>query len=297
MDFRPIDTTNTITTRNLIRVNAVLNLTLVLVYLSVEPYITAPHMSWLHQMHVLIQPLVLFVSISDSTIITLGSTVAAIIASVFDAVVVWLNYVAISRCFADPTPSCVEILWEKLFFFTLGCVILLSDVLMVLRLFTLQKAMSKKDTHEKASKDEYDSLAIKPAPILRTMLVHNAKMRVIHLFLLPSGILYVFLMIGRAFSSPIYWVTLCHVVLDLYGVGVSKVHDRVSLIILLSLTGICAGGNILGLVLRMSTPNVSLSDDLSYLISVLFIFADLLILYFSISNLSLLGKYDKIKSS
>ena len=162
MDFRPISTTNTITTCNLIRVNAVLNLTLVLVYLSVEPYITAPHMSWLHQMHVLIQPLVLFVSISDSTIITLGSTVAAIIASVFDAVVVWLNYVAISRCFADPTPSCVEILWEKLFFFTLGCVILLSDVLMVLRLFTLQKAMSKKDTHEKASKDEYDSLAIKP---------------------------------------------------------------------------------------------------------------------------------------
>jgi len=168
---------------------------------------------------------------------------------------------------------------------------------MVLRLFTLQKAMSKKDTHEKASKDEYDSLAIKPAPILRTMLVHNAKMRVIHLFLLPSGILYVFLMIGRAFSSPIYWITLGHVVLDLYGVGVSKVHDRVSLIILLSLTGICAGGNILGLVLRMSTPNVTLSDDLSYLISVLFIFADLLILYFSISNLSLLGKYDKLKSS
>ena len=109
--------------------------------------------------------------------------------------------------------------------------------------------------------------------------------------------LYVFLMIGRAFESPIYWVTVGHVLLDLYGVGVSKIHDRASLIILLSFTVLFAGGNVLGLVMRMSTPNVTLADDLSYLISVLFIFSDLLIVYFATSNLQLLSQYEKIKSN
>lgn len=297
MDFRPIDTTNTITTRNLIRVNAILNLCLVIVYLSIEPYVSSSHMSWLHQMHILIQPLVLFVSISDSSIITLATVFCCIASALFDGVVVWLNYVAISRCFNDPTSTCIELVWEKITWFILGSSILLSDVLLVLRLVTLQKVLTKKDTHEKANKEEYDALAIKPAPLLRTMKIHNAKMRIIHIFLLPSGILYVIFMIGRAFVSPIYWITFGHVILDLYGLGVSKIHDRASLIILLSLTVLFAGGNILGLVLRMSTPNETLADDLSYLISVLFIFADMLIVFFTISNLNLLSQYEKFKKS
>ena len=112
-------------------------------------------------------------------------------------------------------------------------------------LITLQKALGKKDTHEKASKEKHESLSIKPAPIMRTLQVQCSKMRIIHTFLIPSGMLYVFLMIGRAFESPIYWITVGHVLLDLYGVGVSKIHDRASLIILLSFTVLFAGGNVL----------------------------------------------------
>lgn len=295
MDFRPIDTTNTITTRNLIRVNAILNLCLVIVYLSVEPYVSASHMSWLHQMHILVQPLVLFVSISDSSIITLATVFCCIATVLFDGAVVWLNYIAISRCFNDPSSMCIEIVWEKILWFVLGSSILLSDVLLVLRLFTLEKVLTKKDTHEKANKEEYDAMAIKPAPLLQTMRVHNAKMRIIHIFLLPSGVLYTILMIGRAFVSPIYWITVGHVILDLYGLGVSKIHDRASLIILLSFTVLFAGGNILGLILRMSTPNETLADDLSYLVSVLFIFSDMLITFFTVSNLNLMSQYEKLK--
>jgi len=297
MDFRPVDTTSTITTRNLIRVNALLNLCMVLVYLAVEPYVSSSHMSWLHQIHILLQPLVIFVTVSDSSIIAMATLASALAVSLFDGVVVWLNYLAISRCLAEPSQTCIEVIWEKGVWFSIGAIILLSDVLLILRLLTLQKALGKKDTHEKASKEKHESLSIKPAPIMRTLQVQCSKMRIIHTFLIPSGMLYVFLMIGRAFESPIYWVTVGHVLLDLYGVGVSKIHDRASLIILLSFTVLFAGGNVLGLVMRMSTPNVTLADDLSYLISVLFIFSDLLIVYFATSNLQLLNQYEKIKSN
>ena len=297
MDFRPIDTTSTIVTRNLIRVSAITQLCLVVVYLSIEPYFNGAHMSWLHQMHVLLQPLIIFVSVSDSSVITMASIFIVGAAALFDGVVTWLNYISITRCLNEPSATCFELVWEKGIWFLLGAWVFLNDVMLVLRLLTLQKVLSKKDTHEKASEDNYESLSIKPAPVLKTMMVHNAKLRIIHTFLIPSGILYTIFMVAKAFESPIYWVTLGHLLLDLYGTGVSKVHDRASLIVTLALTVIFAGANVFGLIMRMSTPNETLVDDLSYLISVLYIFSDSLIIFFSVSNLNLLSQYDKIKKN
>lgn len=297
MDFRPIDTTSTITTRNLIRVSAITQLCLVVLYLSIEPYFNGAHMSWLHQMHVLLQPLIIFVSVSDSSVITMASIFIVAVAALFDGVVTWLNYISITRCLNEPSATCFELVWEKGIWFLLGLWVLLNDVLLVLRLITLQKVLSKKDTHEKASKDNYDSMSIKPAPILKTLMVHNAKLRIIHTFLIPSGVLYTFFMVVKALQSPIYWVTLGHLLLDLYGMGVSKVHDRASLITTLALTVIFAGANVFSLIMRMSTPNETLTDELSYLISVLYIFSDSLIVFFSVSNLNLLSQYDKLKKN
>lgn len=297
MDFRPIDTTSTITTRNLIRVSAITQLCLVVLYLSIEPYFNGAHMSWLHQMHVLLQPLIIFVSVSDSSVITMASIFIVAVAALFDGVVTWLNYISITRCLNEPSATCFELVWEKGIWFLLGLWVLLNDVLLVLRLITLQKVLSKKDTHEKASKDNYDSMSIKPAPILKTLMVHNAKLRIIHTFLIPSGVLYTFFMVVKALESPIYWVTLGHLLLDLYGMGVSKVHDRASLITTLALTVIFAGANVFSLIMRMSTPNETLTDELSYLISVLYIFSDSLIVFFSVSNLNLLSQYDKLKKN
>lgn len=295
MDFRPIDSIATITTRNLIRLGGITNLCLVIVYLSVEPYVSSSHMSWLHQMHVLLQPLVLFVSISDSSVITMATLFVAVAATLFDGAVVWLNYVAISRCVADPTSNCLEIIWEKAVWFLLAAWIFLTDVLLVMRLLTLQKSLSKKDTHEKASKEKYESLSIKPAPILKTMMVHNSKMRIIHVFLVPSGVIYTFFMIGKAFEQPLYWITTGHLLLDIFGIGVANIHDRSTLIITLAFTILFACSNVFGLILSMSTPNETVMDELLYLMSVLYIFSDSLLIFFSVSNLSLLGKYEKLK--
>lgn len=297
MDFRPIDTTATITTRNLIRVGAITQLCLVVLYLSIEPYFTGAHMSWLHQMHVLLQPLVIFVSVSDSSVITMASIFVVFAAALFDGVVVWLNYVSINRCLNEPTATCFELVWEKGTWFLLGAWVFLNDIMLCIRLLTLQKVLSKKDTHEKASKGNYESLSIKPAPVLKTLEVHNAKLRIIHTFLIPSGVLYTIFMSAKAVETPVYWVTLGHLFLDLYGLGVSKVHDRASLIITLALTVILAGTNVFGLVMRMSTPMETIVDDLTYLIAVLYIFADSLLVFFSVSNLNLLSQYDKLKKN
>ena len=294
MDFRPIDTTATITTRNLIRLGAVTNLCLVIVYLSIEPYVSSSHMSWLHQMHVLLQPLVLFVSISDSSVITMA-TFISVVATLFDGAVVWLNYIAISRCVGDPTSNCLELIWEKAVWFILASWIFLTDVMLVFRLMTLQKSLSKKDTHEKASKEKYESLSIKPAPIMKTMTVHNSKMRIIHVFLIPVGVIYTFFMIGKAFEQPLYWITTGHLLLDVFGTGVANIHDRTTLIITLAFTILFACSNVFGLLLNMSTPNETVMDELLYLLSVLYIFSDSLLIFFSVSNLNLLGKYEKLK--
>ena len=295
MDFRPIDTTATITTRNLIRLGAVTNLCLVIIYLSVEPYVSSSHMSWLHQMHVLLQPLVLFVSISDSSVITMATLFISVIATLFDGAVVWLNYIAISRCVGDPTSNCLELIWEKAVWFILATWIFLTDIMLVFRLMTLQKSLSKKDTHEKASKEKYESLSIKPVPIMKTISVHNSKMRIIHVFLIPVGVIYTFFMIDKAFEEPLYWITTGHLLLDVFGTGVANVHDRSTLIITLAFTILFACSNVFGLLLNMSTPNETIMDELLYLLSVLYIFSDSLLIFFSVSNLNLLGKYEKLK--
>lgn len=297
MDFRPVDTVGTITTRNLIRVNAFLNLLLVVCYLSIEPYVTGAHMSWIHRLHVLLQPLVLFVSITESTILTLGSLFLTATALVFDGVVVWLNYVAISRCYNTPSAPCFGLLWEKLVWFTIGALIVLSDLALMARLWTLNKSLAKKDVHEIANQEKHEAMAIKPAPVLSTMKVQNSKMRVIHLFLIPAGALYVYLIFDKLSSHFIYWVVVTHVGVDIYGVGTSKIHDRASLIILLAAISILICANVFNLIRNMSIAMETLEEELAFLISILFVFSDILILYYTQSNLSLLDKFDKIKNN
>ena len=295
MDFRPVDTLNTITTRNIIRVSALVNIFMVVLYLSIEPYVSGAHMSWLHQIHILIQPIILFVSISESTVLTILAILMCVTAGMFDGSVTWLSYVSITRCLNEPTASCVQLVWEKGIWVAIGGVVLLMDISLTLRLWSLYSVLKKKDSYEKANKENYEALSIKPAPLLTNLRVNFAKMRIIHLFLIPFGFMFIFLMLDNAFSNPLHFVSFGHLILDIYGTSVSKIHDKVSLIILLSGTVLFGGANIFGFIYRMSTDLGTVGEELVYLISVLFIFADILIVYFAAENLKLIDTYDKLK--
>jgi len=295
MDFRPIDTLNTITTRNSIRVSALLNIFMVVLYLSIEPYVSGAHMSWLHQIHILIQPVILFISISESTSLTILAILMCITAGVFDASITWLSYISITRCLNEPTASCVQLVWEKGVFVGIGAIVMLTDVILSLRLWSLYSVLKKKDSYEISNKETYESLSIKPTPLLTTLRVISSKMRIIHLFLIPFGFIFIFLLLENAFSNPLHFISFGHLLLDIYGTSVSKIHDKISLIILLSGTVMFGGANIFGFIYRMSTELDTVAEEVVYLISVLYIFADILIVYFAAENLKTIDTYDKLK--
>lgn len=295
MDFRPVDTVNTITTRNIIRLNAMINVIMVILYLSIEPYVSGAHMSWLHQIHIIIQPIIIFISISESTILTILAILMCVTAAVFDGAVTWLSYVSINRCLNELTATCAQLIWEKGIWVLIGAIVLLMDLSLILRLWSLYSVLKKKDMSERENKEEYELLSIKPAPLLIHLKVNSSKMRIIHLFLIPFGFIFVFLMLDNAFSNPLHFISFGHLLLDVYGASISKIHDKISLIIVLVATVLFGGANIFGFIYRMSTELSTVSEELVYLISVLYIFADILIAYFAAENLKFIDTFDKLK--
>jgi len=297
MDFRVVDTPLIITTRNLIRVSALTNLFLVAIYLSIEPYFDGAHVSWIHQFHVILQPLILFVSLADSTIISRMAAYMAIIPCVFDAGITWLNYIAIYRCFAEPTATCLDVAWEKGVWFVLGFSFFITDLFSFLRLSSLESMMVKKDKLERQARIEFQEDDTKEDPDLIRLQVNFAKLRNMHIFLIPSGCIYIFTTIGQAMSNWFYWLTMGHLFVDLYGASVSTVHTKISLYIMIGMLALFATMNIVGLVWRITEGTQSLAAEIAYLISMLYIFGDAVLVYYGVDCLRKIDKYGKIKSS
>ncbi len=293
MDFRPVDTLKTISTRNLIRSYALTNLFLVLVYTSIEPYFNGANVSWIHQLHLILQPLAIFASIADSSILTGVTLIFSFSAIIFDGVVLWLNFIAVSRCIAEPSATCFEMVFEKFIWGMLAFVHIFSDTMLSLRLISLRSYLVKKDVNEKIAIQNYDG----EVPILKTVDVNCAKLRILHVFLLPIGFLYSFFMLGRTFSNLLWIGALIHVFVDLYGISVSRVHDTWSLGILMGLQLIIGSINLFTVVYRIPEPRDTISEDLSFYISIFYIFADCLLLYFIIATFRILQGYEKLKKS
>jgi len=295
MDFRPVDTSKTVGTRNLIRVYAITNIFLALIYTAIEPYFNGVHMSWIHQIHFILQPIAIFASVADSSIFTSITMFFSLTAILFDAIVLWLNAVAVNRCLSEPTATCFEMVWEKGIWGLLALIHVLSDVMLTVRLWTLKKLMTKKDITEKHSREEYESEAIKSAPDMNTAKVYFAKMRIIHLFLIPIGFIYVFFMLGRAWSNILWIGALLHVFVDIYGASVGVVHDMWSLGFLAAFVIAMTGVNAFVLVYRLPESRETISEDLSFYLNFIYLFADILLTYFILDAFVLLQKFEKMK--
>lgn len=301
MDFRPIDTVPTITTRNLIRTASIINLILLLFYISIEEYITGAHISNIHQFHLILQPIILFASIAESSTLMLICIIAVIVGTVIDGIILFLNFTATSRCLAEPTASCFELLWEKGVLSLIAGSHILADVLLILRLWTLNKAMGIKDINEKAESEKYKAGETKEAPILKTVRVIHAKMRVIHAFSLLPGVIYSWHMAYKSMENGlsnlniIYLAACIHVVIDIYGLAASGSHNRASLIVLVIAYVAAAAANVISGIMLIGDSNRGIMDDLSLLISGMYIFSDILILYFAFVNISYFDKFDHFK--
>ncbi len=301
MDFRPIDTVPTITTRNLIRTASIINLILLLFYISIEEYITGAHISNIHQFHLILQPIVLFASIAESSTLMFITIVAIMVGTVIDGVILFLNFTATSRCLAEPTASCFELLWEKGVLSLIAGSHIIADVLLILRLWSLNKAMEKKDVNEQAESESYKSNDSKEAPILKTVRVIHAKLRVIHAFCLLPGAIYAWHLAYKSMENGfsnlniIYLAACSHIVVDLYGLIASGSHNGSSLILLVISYVAAATANIIAGIMLLGESNRGIMDNLTLLIAGMYIFSDILVLYFSFVNISYFDKFEKFK--
>lgn len=301
MDFRPIDTIPTINTRNLIRTASVVNLILLLFYISIEEYITGAHISNIHQFHLILQPIVLFASLAESTALMLVTIIAVLVSAVIDGAILFLNFTSVSRCLAEPTASCFELLWEKGVLSIIAGSHVIADTLLILRLWTLNKAMDKKDIHEKAASDSYKSNESKEAPILKTVRVLNAKLRIIHAFVLLPGAIFSYQLSYKAMENGLsnlnilYIAAAAHIVIDLYGLAASGSHNRDSMILLVIAYIAAAAVNVISGIMLLGEKDRGIMDNLTLLISGMYIFSDILVLYFGFLNISYYDKFDKFK--
>ena len=183
--------------------------------------------------------------------------------------------------------------FEKFIWGMLAFVHIFSDTMLSLRLISLRSYLVKKDVNEKIAMQNYDG----EVPILKTVDVNCAKLRILHVFLLPIGFLYAFFMLGRTFSNLLWIGALIHVFVDLYGISVSRVHDTWSLGILMGLQLIIGSINLFTVVYRIPEPRDTISEDLSFYISIFYVFADCLLLYFIIATFRILQGYEKLKKS
>lgn len=301
MDFRPIDTIPTINTRNLIRTASVVNLILLLFYISIEEYITGAHISNIHQFHLILQPIVLFASLAESTALMLVTIIAVLVSAVIDGAILFLNFTSVSRCLAEPTASCFELLWEKGVLSIIAGSHVIADVLLILRLWTLNKAMDKKDIHEKAASETYKANDSKEAPILKTVKVLHAKLRIIHAFTLLPGVIFSYQLAYKSMENGfsnlniLYLAAAVHVVIDLYGLAASGSHNRDSMILLVIVYIAAAAVNIITGIMLIGESDRGIMDNLTLLISGMYIFSDILVLYFGFLNISYYDKFDKFK--
>ena len=101
-DLRPVDTENVIQTRNRIRLCSFLNIFGVLLYLTINTSLVQTHASWIHLIHMLSEPYIIFTTVADNSGFAFAAMVFAIVTIVIDMAIAGLNFISVTRCINDP---------------------------------------------------------------------------------------------------------------------------------------------------------------------------------------------------
>ena len=138
-----VDTENIIHNRQRLRFLAIINLSLVFLYLGIREFFSQPHASWIHFLHFLVQPIVLIVSMLDNIYMTQYTLFLSVCIFLIDAFVCMLNAIAIGRCYGEPTAQCFDRIWESTVWIVLSIIFTVVDVLNGLQLFNLLKQVQQ----------------------------------------------------------------------------------------------------------------------------------------------------------
>lgn len=199
--MRPADTENIINNRQQIRLFTGLSFFLCSVYFAIEPLFTQVQASWVHLFHLILSPISFLVTITENEYMMYVFMYIYAFALFADVSIAALNFIAVSRCFGDPTASCFDRLYENSVWFLLALSFSALSMLTALQFRNLRAQMLEKDTY----RPTYDNLKI-----------IGKKLETLHLFLIPSDIVYTVIVLSETTSTPIYWLGITHVFLDPY---------------------------------------------------------------------------------
>lgn len=295
-DLRPVDTENIIYTRNRIRLYSILNIFGVLLYLNISGMFKQPHASWMHLIHILIQPMIFFISVADSSAFSFGAFIASIFAFVIDVGISILNFISVNRCFGQPSASCFDRLYEKSIWFALAVWMALFDFLLISQLYQLKTQLSEKDATEKKNQEMIK--LDKEVPTWNSAEVYTNKIKVMNVFLLLFDVIYALTSLSYIDENPMFLLAWSHIFVDpfvLFSLNKTKddsVPQIVRVIYIISL--VC---NVIITVLFLQMEINDIGKMLSLLITMVYVVTDMVQIMFASEIINSLENYKRYKNN
>jgi hypothetical protein len=291
MDLRPVDTESVINIRNRIRLSVVFSILAMLFYLSINSSLSGAHVSWVHMIHIIIQPILFASTVVDSSSVFNMMMYISIIAFVIDAGILGLNFISISRCFNEATASCFDRMYEKGILLIIAFIFCVTDLLTATQLMNLNTHMIEKDLHEEAEKEKLTTS--REPPTWNSLLVNMAKVRSLNIFMLLFNVVVYGSTIGMVSEIPILWLNIGALAVDpiclLFDGGYDSsyyIMIRILYFVVLMVHGVT--------MFIVPVAN-STMDQLRLIISIMFIIVDIIQIFFISEIISVLGKYNAYK--
>lgn len=293
LDTRPYDTPNTINTRARIRLCCFLSLLLVFVYISIQESFTGAHISYLHTLHLFVQPLIFLAAALDFSAFPGTIALVHIAMLIVDVFVAAMSAISISRCFAELSATCAERIYEKGVWILIAGGLTVLDTIIILQLRLLDAQLEEKDVHEAAEAERLKVTG--DVPTWNSILVFKNKIKVINIFMIPLDIAYVASVWQMTENAPLYYLSIGHLLINAFllttDMGFQKVQYETFRVVYILLLG-C---NILMMIVQIQMNINEISKMLALFISILYVVTDVnQIVYFS-QILETIQKYTAYK--
>ena len=294
MDVRPVDTQSIVSTRNRIRLSSATAIVAVLVYLSINGLFNGTHVSWMHMIHVIVQPIALAISVADGSALSSTASIMLVAMLLVDSVIITLNVITVTRCFGEPSASCFERLYEKSIWACLAIVFAITDIISATQFNVLNQQLVKKDLHEQAEKER---LRIeKEPPTWNSIQVFSKKVNTLATFMLLFDIVFFFIAVGKTSETPLYWLALGHAIVDPIIVTIQNNEKLFYSILQIAFT-VTALFDCITFLLQMQGGTETAIEMLAFIINITFVVVDLMQLYLVSRVADTISKYQKYKQT
>ena len=273
MDVRPYDTPNLINCRSRIRLCSFLSLLLVILYINIQESFSGAHISYLHMLHLFIQPVILLAAVLDFSAFPSSLSLVHIAMLAVDGFVAGMSFISVSRCFAEVTATCAERIYEKGVWVIIAGTLTILDAIIILQLRLLDSQLVEKDIHEK---NEIERLKVTgDTPSFNSTIIFKNKIKVINMFLIPFDITYVACVWQMVENAPIYYLAIGHLVIDPFLVYIDLGFKKNQFVFFRIVYLVLLACNVLMMIIQIQMSVNEISKMLALFISILYFATDL----------------------